>query len=148
MMKMKILGINKYAELSAQQRLIEKHFDWLSCKVTRDNIMVCSGWISQPDCDSYKVKIEYVYGREPKTSILSPIIEPSKDIHMYQDHSLCLHYPPDMWWNGRIKIYMYTIPWISEWICCYEIYKITGRWEGTESPVHFRESDKNINVDH
>jgi len=142
------MGVNKYSALKAQQRHIETSFDSFKCNVTRTNILVCYGWISQPDCDSYKVRIEYVYGHEPKTTILLPVIEPSKEIHMYSDHSLCLHYPPDMWWNAQIKVFSYTIPWISEWICCYEIFKMTGKWEGVESPVHFRESERNVNVEH
>ncbi|MFM7852239.1 MAG: hypothetical protein ACKO96_10070 [Flammeovirgaceae bacterium] len=52
-----------------------------------------------------------------------------------------------MIWDEKIPIYQFTVPWISEWIVFYEIYKITGKWEGRESPVHIRESDKNVNVD-
>ncbi len=91
--------------------------------------------------------MEYVVGNEPKTTILTPTIYPSKHIHMYRDHSICLHYPPDMRRNEKIKVFEYTIPWISEWIIYYEIYKMTNVWEGRESPFHIRESDKNINID-
>ncbi len=46
----------------------------------------------------------------------------------------------------RIRINEYTVPWICEWIIYYEIYLINGNiWEGPESPVHFTESEKNIN---
>jgi len=114
----------------------------------KNNVLICTGTLQPEGCtERYKIKIEYVVGFEPKTTITKPDIFPSKHIHMYKDHSLCLHYPPDMRWNEKIKIYEYTIPWISEWIVLYEIYKITGKWEGKESPVHIRESDKNINVD-
>lgn len=67
---------------------------------------------------------------------------------MYNDHSLCLHYPPDMKWNERLKIYEYTIPWISEWIIYYEIFLLNGGvWEGRESPTHMTEADQNLNQD-
>ncbi len=65
---------------------------------------------------------------------------------MFNDHSICLHYPPDMFWTEKIKIYQFTVPWISEWIIYYEIYLLNGgKWEGRESPVHFTESDVNVN---
>jgi hypothetical protein len=137
----------KYALLVHQKVLIEKHYDFLECNI-KDNVLTCIGWLQLENCaESYRIKIEYVVGHEPKTTILRPSIIPSKAIHMYRDHSLCLHYPPDMPWNEKINICDYTIPWISEWIIFYEVYKITGKWEGPESPVHLREDDKNINVD-
>lgn len=87
-------------------------------------------------------------GNEPKSTILYPEINPSPKIHMYNDQSLCLHYPPDMKWNEKTDIYQYTIPWISEWIIFYEIYLVNGNiWEGKESPVHITEREKNINQD-
>jgi len=137
----------KYALLYHQKVLIERRYHYLECHI-RNNVLVCTGWLQPEGCvDRYKVRIEYVVGFEPKTTILKPNIFPSKHIHMYRDHSVCLHYPPDMRWNEKIEINQYTIPWISEWIIFYEIYKMTGKWEGRESPVHIHERDKNINVD-
>ncbi len=140
-------GINKYAILSYQMRLIHEHYNFLKCSI-KNNVLICTGWISQPDCDTYKIKVQYVVGHEPKTTIIKPAIEPSKDIHMYRDNSLCLSYPPDMKWNIHTPVYMFTVPWISKWIVYYEIYKINGNiWEGEESPVHFKEAEKNIHID-
>ncbi len=93
--------------------------------------------------------IEYVVGNEPKSTILYPVINPSFKIHMYQDHSLCLSFKPDMKWTERINIYEYTVPWICEWIIFYEIYQLNGgKWEGKESPIHLSENDRNINIDY
>lgn len=139
---------NKYAVLTYQQKLIEESYPFLTCYIS-NNVLACIGWLQLDNCkDRYRIKMEYVAGYEPKSTILYPVIEPSKDIHMYKDHSLCLHYPADMKWNERIRIYEYTIPWISEWIIYYEIYLLNGRkWEGRESPTHITEADKNINQD-
>jgi hypothetical protein len=139
---------NKYAILTYQQNLVEDNYPFLKCKIIK-NVLVCEGWLQPDHCkERYKIKIEYVAGNEPKSTILYPLIEPSVKIHMYNDHSLCLHYPPDMKWNERIKIYEYTIPWISEWIIYYEIYLLNGGvWEGRESPAHISEADKNLNKD-
>lgn len=137
---------NKYGVLSYQRKLVEENFPFLDCTI-QNKVLICSGWMQPDNCkEKYKIKIEYVAGHEPKSTILYPIIEPRKEIHMYKDHSLCLHYPPDMKWNEKIKIYEYTVPWISEWVIFYEIYLINGgKWEGRESPTHITETDMNIN---
>jgi hypothetical protein len=107
------------------------------------------GWIQPEDCkDRYKIRIEYVAGKEPKSTILLPEIVPSPRIHMFNNHSLCLYYPPDMKWNEKVKIYQYTVPWICEWVLFYEIYLMNGgKWEGKESPFHLTEAEMNSDRD-
>ncbi|KAA9331150.1 hypothetical protein [Adhaeribacter soli] len=146
--KWPIRSFNKYAFLTYQKRLIEQHYNFLTCSI-QDNVLSCLGWVQPSGCkDKYKVKIEYVTGFEPRSTILFPKIDPCKEIHMYNDHSLCLHYPKDMPWNERIKVAYYTIPWVIEWVIFYELYLINGNeWKGRESPTHFKESEKNINKD-
>jgi hypothetical protein len=139
---------NKYGVLCFQQQLLEAHCPFLSCSIT-NKVLVAIGWLQPNDCKvRYKIKIEYVAGHEPKSTILYPIIEPARKIHMYPDHSLCLHYALDMKWTEKIKIYQYTVPWIAEWIIYYEIYLLNGGyWEGPESPLHMKDTDMNINQD-
>lgn len=141
---------DRYANLMLQKKRIESTYKFLSCSIDRDNVLRCSGWLQPTNCEGvYKVKVEYVAGKEPKSTIISPFVQHDPKIHMYSDHSLCLHYPPDMPWNEKINIAHYTIPWISEWIYYYEIYQLNGNiWEGPESPSHIRESDKNVNKDY
>ncbi len=139
------IGFNRTGVLQFQRKMLEQYFDFLHCEIS-SNVLTCSGWISLENVEEkYKIRIEYVAGYEPKVTVLQPKIEPSEEIHMYRDHSICLHYPPDMPWNERIEVYKFTLPWISEWILFYEIYKITGKWEGKESPNHIKENNKNIN---
>lgn len=145
--RIKIPGcrFNKYALLLYQKKLIEENFCFLKCRIN-NNVLVCTGSFQPNGCNLYSVRMEYVAGHEPKTTILAPEIEPSKEIHMYRDHSICLFYSPDMPWNEKTQVYKYTIPWISEWIVYYELYLLNGHvWEGRESPLHIKESDKNIN---
>jgi hypothetical protein len=139
----------KTAMLHHQKKLIEQHYKFLKCKIEK-NVLVCRGTISSPDYKhEYKVEIRCVYGLEPYVKIIEPTaIIPSVDIHVYDDHSLCLHYPPDMQWHARVPIYEYTIPWLVEWVVYYELYLLNGgKWEGPVSPVHFTESDKNMAAD-
>lgn len=139
---------SKTGVLKYQEYLIKQNYSFLQTRIHK-NVLTCRGKLKPGGCQNiYDIKIECTVGNEPKTTIVSPIIEPSKHIHMYNDHSLCLHYPPDMEWTVRTAIFQYTIPWIIEWIIYYEIYLQNGNiWEGPESPVHFTEADKNLNVD-
>jgi hypothetical protein len=137
------------AMLQYQKKLIEEHYEFLNCRIEK-NVLICRGTIISPNFSQpYSVEIRCVCGYEPSTKILAPAdIMPNKDIHMYDDHTLCLHYPPDMKWTERTSIYRYTIPWLIEWITYYEIYLINGRvWEGPESPTHITEFDKNRTED-
>jgi hypothetical protein len=140
------LKYNKYALLVRQKKRVESNFKFFTCRI-HNKVLVCIGFIRPNGCkNKYKVKIEYVAGNEPKTTMLEPYVEPCKEIHMYQDYSLCLHYPPDLPWNEKILIHEYTIPWLIEWIVYYELYLINGKiWEGRESPNHFSESERNVN---
>ncbi len=142
-------GYNKYSHLLYQKKLIEQKYDFLKCDV-KNKVLTCVGYISPDYCmNTYKIKIEYVAGHEPKSTILVPDIEPSTEIHMYKDHSVCLHYPPDMKWTIHKEVANYTIPWLCEWIIFYELYLINGNiWKGRESPSHIKECEKNINQDY
>jgi len=122
---------------------------FLKCSI-ENNVLICKGKIESGDYkNKYKIEIRCVAGKEPKSTIIEPeAIEPSQQIHMYSDHSVCLHYPPDMKWNGRTEIFKYTIPWVIEWIHFYELYLVNGeKWLGRESPAHFKDEDKNIDTD-
>lgn len=139
----------KTAMLLNQKKLIEQHYDFLCCRI-ENGVLVCRGLLESPDFkNNYRIEIRCVYGNEPNSKILEPLdIKPCIDIHMHDDRSLCLHFPPDMKWTARTPLYLFTIPWISEWIIYYELYLTNGgKWEGPESPVHFTENDKNVEVD-
>jgi hypothetical protein len=129
-------------------KLLEQHYDFLKFSFEK-NVLVCTGKIKSADFKhEYKIEIRCTVGAEPYSKIIEPEIVPSLHIHMYNDHSLCLHYPPDMKWSGSTPIYKYTIPWVLEWITFYELYLVNGgKWEGRESPAHFTEDEKNISED-
>lgn len=141
-------GDYKYAYLTHQKRLIEENYDFLKCSIDR-KVLICNGYIRpEGSSNTYKIKIEHVVGREPKTTILEPLIKPSSRIHMYPDHSLCLSYWKETKWSEKTKVYENTIPWLIEWIIYYELYLINGNvWEGKESPDHLTPATMNHNID-
>lgn len=132
--------------LNYQRKLIEEHYDFLKCRIDSERKkLVCTGTVTIDGGRSYKVKITCICGKEPHCQIIEPSdIQPSKEIHMYEDRSLCLSYPPERKWTAWTKVYMYTIPWLVEWILYYEIFLINGGiWEGAESPSHIVELERN-----
>lgn len=135
--------------LFRQKAAIEEHYSFLSCRIDC-NVLICTGTVSDPRFSNvYQFEMRCVCGKEPYVKILEPKdIKPCKEIHMYDDHSLCLHYPPDMKWEARTPLYKFTLPWIFEWVLFYELFLINGGvWEGQESPTHISQRDKNVFVD-
>ena len=124
------------AKLIRQKQRIEYYFPFITCRVVRKKkCLVCTGeFHPHEECDRYEVKLIYESGSCPKVFILAPDIEYSIKAHTYSDKSLCLYDSRDMPWIDNILIAETIIPWIGEWIVFYELYKITGKWEGPEAP--------------
>ncbi|RYE55727.1 MAG: hypothetical protein EOP48_09585 [Sphingobacteriales bacterium] len=115
-----------------QKRWIEQAYPGIFRCHENNGVLTCKGKIRPTDdCDEYTITIQYVSGKPPRVYINSHHIKPRRLIHMYSDGSLCLHYPPDILWKHRTSVANYSIPWIAEWIVCYELWKITGKWEGS-----------------
>lgn len=51
-----------------------------------------------------------------------------KNINGEEYVNLCLYYPGE--WNSTMNISDTIIPWISEWLCHFEYWSITGAWCG------------------
>lgn len=124
---------NSFAYAMMQKREIEKKFSFLKCRIENDTL-VCRGIFQPENCNAYDVRIEFRAGCFPQVYILSPEIKPNADIHIYSEGSLCLFYPGDMKWKDTTSIAENTIPWIFEWILFYELYLLTGVWEGEYVP--------------
>ena len=116
-----------------QQRWIEETYPGIFRCTVRNGVLTCTGTIRPTDdCDEYRICIKYVPGVPPQVFIVSHRIKPGKRIHMYSNGALCLHYPPDVNWRHRTSVATCTIPWVAEWVVCYELWKLTGIWEGAE----------------
>lgn len=93
---------------------------------------------------AYRVRIVLVDGRYPKIDVLDPVLEgrPGESIpHRFEDNSLCLHLEDE--WNTSMLMVDTTVPWTSEWLLNYEIWKATGVWYGGgEWPPRRRDPDQ------
>lgn len=85
----------------------------------------------------YKLKIVYVLGSNPKVYVLEPRpLLLAKDCcslpHVYNSkrQQLCLFYPKAKEWNAGMSIATSVVHWAIEWLFYYEIWLITGTWEG------------------
>lgn len=85
----------------------------------------------------YEIKLEYVQNSFPKVYVVNPNPLPKakgakKLMHVYdeQKQRLCLYYPTAKEWDCSMMISDTVVPWISEWLFYYEIWVITGHWNG------------------
>lgn len=124
---------NYYSLACFQKYNIDKNYSCFKTSVIKGKL-ICSGEI-QPtsDCEKYKIRIEFFPGRQPRVYIKSPVIPAKGDIHIYNEGFLCLFDPSETNWKDTLKISEYTIPWLVEWVLYYELWKITGKWEGLSS---------------
>jgi hypothetical protein len=80
----------------------------------------------------YSVKIAYRLGTSPDVHVVAPHLQLHRDAeelpHTYPGEKLCLHLPGE--WSPDMYIAHTTVPWTSEWLFYYEIWLVTGRWEG------------------
>lgn len=130
------MGISDYKKLMVQKHHIENFYDCFECRINaRANVLSCKGTLKPlEDIDPYDVIIKVYSCRSPRVFIINPVITIKPEIHIYKEGNLCLYYPSDLYWNSTTSVSEYTIPWINEWILYYELYKISGKWEGHEAP--------------
>lgn len=123
-----------YRRFVLQALLVQKHFPGFKCRL-RCGRLECAGDI-QPsdDSDKYSIRVQYEEWKAPKVRILKPHIEPSTDIHMYRDGTLCLYHPPTQPWSGKNDLHKTIIPWTSEWLVYYELYQTEKKWMGPAIP--------------
>ncbi|MCC6655244.1 MAG: hypothetical protein IT231_08770 [Flavobacteriales bacterium] len=88
-----------------------------------------------PHCATYEVLIEYDLGFVPKAYIDSPKLFCHADVKLphcndQESQWLCLSYNRAKDWTSSMFIAKTTVPWTSEWLVHYEIWCVTGTWEG------------------
>lgn len=84
-----------------------------------------------PVSRGYSVRIDYDGRAAPRVRVLSPKLEGRNGEglpHVYNDGTLCLHLPED--WARTMSIADTVVPWTSEWLAFYEVWRATGEWHG------------------
>lgn len=118
-----------------QKKNIKRRYECFTSRVINRSKLRCYGAI-RPNEGSplYKVQIDYIPGYTPTVKVLSPDVKMTSKTHVYRGGDLCLFYPKDDPWKEAYLISEKIIPWTSEWLLYYELFLISGKWEGPEAP--------------
>lgn len=98
-------------------------------------------WIGEcrPQFVTYTVEIRYQLWKYPQVRVLTPELVRMSDNpegaipHVYppaDDPTLCLFDPAQHQWDPTMYIANTTVPWSYDWLACYELWLMTGRWTG------------------
>lgn len=91
----------------------------------------------RPISHRYRIRIEYQMPRDPRVWVEEPPLQKSEGEdppHIYEADRPCLFYPPDRSWTPDLLIAYTIVPWLLEWLVYYEVWLITGEWEGGGVP--------------
>ena len=93
--------------------------------------------IPTPNSSSYRIKVDYATGANPKVFVISPKVLAKVEgktrlPHVYNQskQQLCLFMPGFGEWEPHKFIAKTIIPWAAEWLTFYEIWLLTGVWQG------------------
>lgn len=125
-------------KIGAQILLMSKEFPFFKCTYFRGKCAIWKGKV-RPDVLSreYTVNLSYAEGEAiPKVQIIFPELthKYGKIPHIYSDTGgLCLFYlgddNEDKIWRPNKPLTM-IVPWILLWLIFYEVFEVTGKWEG------------------
>jgi hypothetical protein len=103
----------------------------------RPTLLVWTGRLTPtPLARVYTVRITYGRGQYPKVRLIEPRLEPEERQqlhHLYPDGALCLH--KDEEWDTSMLLVETIIPWTTEWLAHYELWKVNRRWHGDGDPA-------------
>lgn len=109
---------------------MEKDFPNLKSKVQKNKLVIL-GKIQPTDYSTdYLIKIEYKIGSKPEISVLDPPLIGDNIPHVYKGNHPCVYFPPGEEWNSRKYLSKTVIPFLASWLYFYEVWRITGTWEG------------------
>jgi hypothetical protein len=110
---------------------LHARFPEVRAKLKPDRLIWTGKIQPTPGSRVYTVRITYEPGRFPRVRVVSPALQPRPGEalpHLFSDGTLCLHL--DNEWTPDMLIADTTLPWTSEWLINYEIWKATGDWYG------------------
>jgi hypothetical protein len=114
------------------------------------NVVWVGAWCPSVTSDTYEISITYTLRIRPKVSIVSPKLTLAEGKtalpHAYggSQHDICIHERHE--WTSRMYIADTIMPWLSQWLYFYEIWKFTGSWEGKGSHPELESHKSNIYV--
>lgn len=130
------------AALSITEQVAAMRATWPQFTPRRvDRCTQSARWVGsvKPQYASYSLEIQYQLGSFPRVRVLSPELirlpdNPEGQLpHVYppiEDPTLCLFDPCGKEWTAEMTLASTTVPWALDWLTCYELWVMTGRWTG------------------
>lgn len=98
-------------------------------------------WVGRvkPQFTAIMLEIRYRVGSFPEVRVLDPALvrlpgnAEGELPHVYppaDDPTLCLFDPEADQWDASMLIAETIVPWALDWLGCYELWLMTGRWTG------------------
>lgn len=126
--RIRTIGVH---EQLALMRLLHPQFR----ATVQEGVLVCRGAIRPTSLNrTYRVRVEYRAPEAPLSFVEDPPLRrrnPDERIpHTYAGDRPCLYLPGVNEWRSDKRIAQTIIPWLSEWLFYYEVWRATGEWMG------------------
>lgn len=130
------------AILSIDEQVAAMKATWPQFAARRvDRRIQTARWMGgvRPQYATYSLEIRYELGSFPEVRVLAPELirlpgnSEGQLPHVYppaDDPTLCLFDPREREWTAAMSIASTTVPWALDWLACYELWLMTGRWTG------------------
>jgi len=86
---------------------------------------------------TYRIRIDYTLDNAPKVYVIKPeklkLADGQEKLpHVFctPSQQICLFYPGFKEWLPSMFLARTIVPWASEWLLFYELWLITGEWQG------------------
>jgi hypothetical protein len=120
----------------AQQGLaLRSKFPAATCNIAPGRLAWTGAIQPTPVSRTYTLRVIYTTGGHPSVLVLRPTLDsrPGEALpHVFRDGSLCLYQDDE--WQPSMFIADSILPWASEWLAHYELWKATGHWCGDREP--------------
>lgn len=93
----------------------------------------------------YTVSVSLEVGKNPVVTVEHPALQPNAEgllPHILDDGSLCLNKAGQ--WSPKMLLVDTALPWASEWLLHYEMWKGTGIWFGDDPSLETSEDQSQL----
>jgi len=130
----------RFLSIDEQRAAMAAAWPMFACRDI-DRAAQSARWVGavMPQFTRYTLEISYRLGGQPDVRVLAPVLVRLPENvegelpHVFppaDDPTLCLFDPRADEWDGSMAIAATIAPWSFDWVACYELWLMTGRWTG------------------
>jgi len=115
--------------LATQQLKLRSLFPRARTRIQRSELSWEADITPTPLSEVYRVGLTYKLGEPPDVHVFSPKLERLEKCplpHVYKGEMLCLYLPRAGEWRADKFLALTIVPWTSEWLANYEVWRATG----------------------